>query len=667
MSFTSFSTPVVAAASALLVQTAHETPLFSNGSYTPARFPGTTIYHGETSEVVKAALLAGASRLVFNSNDGSAIVDYREATSRQSNNGLDKRFGAGQLNVYNSISIISGGEQNSLADGGPISIATAGFDYDSHFGGMSGANGTGTYDFTAGWTGQTLTATLAWNAKIDIQKVKQNDPVNAATVYDLNLSLYDITQTPTLVASSTSPSQNTENIWASLVSGRRYRLEVSRGAGQAPFDWDYGLAWSTVGTIGWQGLLTNIWSEGVSFSWTKGNLPAGYLPGEHVVFGDWGVNGQVRIAGSVAPGSVMVDNNTRPYVFMGGSISGATGLVKRGPGLLSVTNANTYAGATLVQAGRLALYVDGGLGSTSQGTTVSPGASLSLPGGVNYSLPEPLTISGQGPTGQGALENSGGDNLFAGPVTVSGNATIGATSGNLALTGRVTLPASTTLDKNGPGVLSLRGGIDWGSSSGIRVTAGTLRLEPVAGSVVTVSNTAPTLTVAGGAAHINSLGQYPLTDTQSPWQRVNIVNNVPNGLVIEAGAVFAGELTGPGSTIVNAGAHLITDRISQSGLSIGAGGRVSLRPGSGTSSIHSLGLNAVIALVPEENIVLSTMLSSESMAAPNSAPGDIGAIGSAVSIPEPGSLALGAVILLVVLGAAMHRLAGAHWIRHRRT
>jgi hypothetical protein len=63
MQVTSFSTPVVAAASALLVDLGHTAPSLSNGSITPGRFPGTTIYHAETSEVVKATLLAGASRL----------------------------------------------------------------------------------------------------------------------------------------------------------------------------------------------------------------------------------------------------------------------------------------------------------------------------------------------------------------------------------------------------------------------------------------------------------------------------------------------------------------------------------------------------------------------------------------------------------------------------
>jgi autotransporter-associated beta strand protein len=329
-------------------------------------------------------------------------------------------------------------------------------------------------------------------------------------------------------------------------------------------------------------------------------------------------------------------------------------VVKRGPGLLSVINSNTYAGATLIQAGKLAIYSNAALGSASQGTTVSAGGALMLPGGVNYALPEPLTITGPGPTGQGALENAGGDNVFAGPVTVAGDATIGVTSGKLTVSGGVTLPASSALDKSGAGVLSLRGGIDWGASSLVSVTAGTLRLEPTAGAPVSVSANAPTLMLGPGVARVNAAAQDPFSDDQSSWQRVNIANNVPNGLTIEAGGTLVGHLSGPGSTLVATGAHLVTYRISQSGLSIGAGGRVSLTPFSGTSVINSLLLNAPIAIVPEEN-VFSLGLGDESSWAPNPVNEISGAIGTVNAIPEPASIALVAGALLFVLAAAACR------------
>ena len=48
---------------------------------------------------------------------------------------------------------------------------------------------------------------------------------------------------PILIASSTSSSENTENLWLQLKNQRRFLIQVKSGEGQAPFLWDYALAW----------------------------------------------------------------------------------------------------------------------------------------------------------------------------------------------------------------------------------------------------------------------------------------------------------------------------------------------------------------------------------------------------------------------------------------
>lgn len=660
--FTSFSTPVVAAASALLVDLGHTTPSLSDGSITPSRFPGTTIYHSETSEVVKATLLAGASRLAFNS-DGSSLDDYRAEASRQANNGLDKRFGAGQLNVHNSFSIAIEGEQNSQADGRNADVPPAGFDYDPHFGGANGSNSSGVYDFTAGWTGQTLTASLVWNARIDIEQVKQGDYANAGTLYDLDLSLLDITtDTPTLVASSTSGNQNTENIWTSLVGGRRYRLQVARASEQAAFDWNYGLAWSTVGTIGWRG--TGPWNS-ASLSWTKGTLPTAFITGEHVVFSDWGLNGQVVIEESVAPGSVVVDNDAVPYTFQGAAITGPTGLVKRGSGQLMLASANAYAGATLIQAGKVAVAANGALGLAAGPTTVSPGGALVLQGGVDYSIPEPLAISGHGPSGQGALQSSDGKSSFAGPVTVDSDTTIEvANGGELALTGDFEIAVVAMLTKTGMGALSLRGGLEWGPASAIGSMEGALRLEPAAGSTVSVSAVSPTLLIAGGAVRVNAAGEDPFTDSQDPSLHADVINDSVNGLIIEAGSAGVDQLIGGGSTYVGEGAALTVNHIDQAGLVIGPGGRVTLRPGQGASVLRSLTLDlgspfglAADSLSTGSDSILTAPAEGRQFSRESALTGGVAAgLNSVASVPEPTSVTLaGAALALFVLIALRRR------------
>jgi len=249
--YTSSSTPVIAAAAALLVGVGHDTPSLSSAPATSNRL-GNTVYTAERSEVVKAVLMAGADRVTDNSvqpvdTTAKDITDYRVAQANQSANGLDIRFGAGQVNIYNSFHILMAGEQNSLEDdsGNSGSIGLHGFDYDPSFGGAgngSGSNVTGSYYFSTGAEPAMLTATLAWN--VDVADGRRNAFPGAATLYDMDLRLYDETAGgPMLVVASASTIENTENIWVQLEAGKNYLLEVTPKTGQVAFEWDYAIAW----------------------------------------------------------------------------------------------------------------------------------------------------------------------------------------------------------------------------------------------------------------------------------------------------------------------------------------------------------------------------------------------------------------------------------------
>ena len=90
---TSAATAVVSAAAALLLDAA----------------PGDTL----APEALKAVLMASAQRRTRNSG-GVDIAGYA-ATSA---NGLDPRYGAGQLDVYAAHALVTAGERPNLADGG---------------------------------------------------------------------------------------------------------------------------------------------------------------------------------------------------------------------------------------------------------------------------------------------------------------------------------------------------------------------------------------------------------------------------------------------------------------------------------------------------------------------------------------------------------------------
>ena len=149
----SSATPVVAAAVATLTDLGHNNTSLSTDpavTWTINR-NNMTIYNAERSEVIKAALMAGADRYTTN---GSApnITDYRADTTNRSTNGLDIRYGAGQIDIYSSYHIIDAGEQNSDEDdiAGSGDVGEFGFDFDPAFGGASGSNTTASYRFTTG-------------------------------------------------------------------------------------------------------------------------------------------------------------------------------------------------------------------------------------------------------------------------------------------------------------------------------------------------------------------------------------------------------------------------------------------------------------------------------------------------------------------------------------
>jgi hypothetical protein len=233
-STTSSAAPQVAATAALLVETGHKGALRLSRSSAMVTGVG-TVYNAERAATIKAALMAGADRVTQNSPGKGDITNYRSA-GHQANNGLDERFGAGQVNVLHSYQIIAAGEQNSLEDGGVNAglIGLTGFDYDNAFGGFLSSNKAATYKFHA-TTDAKLSASLVWNMNVT------NDGRLRTGLPNLNLELFDVTS-QTISAFSLSPHDNTENIWVDLAAGHSYELLV-KSAEANDFSWDYSLAW----------------------------------------------------------------------------------------------------------------------------------------------------------------------------------------------------------------------------------------------------------------------------------------------------------------------------------------------------------------------------------------------------------------------------------------
>ena len=126
-------------------------------------------------------------------------------------------------------------------------------------------------------------------------------------------------------------------------------------------------------SIAWKGDGTaNAW-DFTAENWLSGSTPTAFANGDTVTFGDAGSSSPaVTIGTDVSPSEVVVDTASN-YVFSGTSgITGTTTLTKRGTGVLTLANRNTYTGLTTVEAG--ALVVSGSL--EGSGVVTSYGVSF---------------------------------------------------------------------------------------------------------------------------------------------------------------------------------------------------------------------------------------------------------------------------------------------------
>jgi hypothetical protein len=241
---TSRAAPSVASIAALLIETGGANAALSTDPVTRSfvNRSALTIRNAARVEVVRAALMAGADRVTHNSSSPDLPV-YRGTAGDQTANGLDRRFGAGQVNAYNSYHIIAAAEQNSGEDGGPgAGTLGRGFDYDPAFGGSAGSNVTATYALPVASTPQLLTAALVWN--LDIAGGSFSNFNGSATFRDLNLTVLDVAtpSNPVTIATSASTTDNTEHAWLVIPAGAAYALRVSR-VPATNFSYDFGIAW----------------------------------------------------------------------------------------------------------------------------------------------------------------------------------------------------------------------------------------------------------------------------------------------------------------------------------------------------------------------------------------------------------------------------------------
>ena len=236
-------------------------------------------------------------------------------------------------------------------------------------------------------------------------------------------------------------------------------------------------------------------------------------------------------------GGGTIDVSALQTLSYGGIIAGTNSLAKAGSGILTLTGANSYSGATQITAGTVNVNTGGTLGNGNSDVTISSGAILN----VNTSL-------AVGSVKETASSNGGVIAIGAGASFTINGANKGSLlqnsisgSGNLTMAGSGTTSLSLYGSQGYTGTTTVSGGkISSGvalSSTAYSLTGGTL--ETTAANVI--SDTA-SITLGGGTLSIGgteTFGNNGVTLTASTTSTVSPTTGIT--------ATVIGNVTGSGN------------------------------------------------------------------------------------------------------------------------
>jgi autotransporter-associated beta strand protein len=182
------------------------------------------------------------------------------------------------------------------------------------------------------------------------------------------------------------------------------------------------LEWSAGGNSGtWDNSSTN-W---INLSNSQQTV---FNSGDQVLFDDTpGVPTTVTVSGSVFPSVLNVNASANNFSFSGsGLISGYGSLVKSGSSTLSITTPSGFAGTVALNGGMV--YAGNNCFASVASIAITNDATLDFAGG-QFNNFKPVSISGSGVNGQGALINSYADYPNESmKITLTGDATFGGSA-----------------------------------------------------------------------------------------------------------------------------------------------------------------------------------------------------------------------------------------------
>lgn len=185
------------------------------------------------------------------------------------------------------------------------------------------------------------------------------------------------------------------------------------------------LEWSANGNSG-------VWDTTNSANWINlsNSQQVVFNPNDQVLFDDTvGVPTTVTINGTVSPSVIIVNSSTNNFTFASGAsplISGAGSLAKQGSSLLTILTPGNFTGPVTISGGTI--YAGNNSLHSVASVTITNNSTLDFGGGT-YNNDQPITVSGTGVNGLGALYNSYDDypgEVFA--ITLAGDTTFGGTN-----------------------------------------------------------------------------------------------------------------------------------------------------------------------------------------------------------------------------------------------
>ncbi|MEJ0091698.1 MAG: LamG-like jellyroll fold domain-containing protein [Limisphaerales bacterium] len=228
------------------------------------------------------------------------------------------------------------------------------------------------------------------------------------------------------------------------------------------------LLWSSVANSG-------TWDTGTSANWINqaNSQQVVFNSGDQALFDDTaGVPTTVNVSGNVFPSLITVNASANNFTFSSGNISGPGSLVKKGSSTLTITSSGDFTGPVTISGGTV--YAGNNSFKAASSLTVTNNSTLDF-GGGSYNTGQPVTVSGAGANGAGALFNSY-DN-YPGEIF------------NITLAGDAIFGASKRWDLNGG---SINGAhkltIDWSAGSGYGEWNGVTIGANVAGITLTNGN-----------------------------------------------------------------------------------------------------------------------------------------------------------------------------------